>query len=208
VNKAELVQELASRFEGNKRQAQDALETVVDTITRAVAKGERVVITGFGAFEKVDRPARFARNPRTGEKVRVKKTAVPKFRPGADFRGYVSGSKKLPKLTASKTSATAKTAAKAPATKAPATKAPATKAPATKAPATKAPATKAPATKAAPAKTVATKAGTAQTAAKKAASPSRATTGTNAPAAAKKTSTAKAAPAARKAATKRATKKA
>jgi DNA-binding protein HU-beta len=118
VNKAELVQELASRFEGNKRQAQDALETVVDTITRAVAKGERVVITGFGAFEKVDRPARFARNPRTGEKVRVKKTAVPKFRPGADFRGYVSGSKKLPKLTAAKTAATAKTATKAAAIKA------------------------------------------------------------------------------------------
>jgi DNA-binding protein HU-beta len=108
VNKAELVQELASRFEGNKRQAQDALETVVDTITRAVAKGERVVITGFGAFEKVDRPARFARNPRTGEKVRVKKTAVPKFRPGADFKGYVSGSKKLPKLTTPKTTATTK----------------------------------------------------------------------------------------------------
>jgi DNA-binding protein HU-beta len=108
VNKAELVQELASRFEGNKRQAQDALETVVDTITRAVAKGERVVITGFGAFEKVDRPARFARNPRTGEKVRVKKTAVPKFRPGADFKGYVSGSKKLPKLTTPKTAATTK----------------------------------------------------------------------------------------------------
>jgi DNA-binding protein HU-beta len=115
VNKAELVQELASKFEGNKRQAQDALEHVVETITRAVAKGERVVITGFGAFEKVDRPARFARNPRTGEKVRVKKTAVPKFRPGADFKGYVSGSKKLPRVPATKT-ATAKTATKSTAT--------------------------------------------------------------------------------------------
>jgi len=122
VNKAELVQELASRFEGNRRQAQEALENVVDAITRAVAKGDRVVITGFGAFEKVDRPARFARNPRTGEKVRVKKTAVPKFRPGADFKGYVSGSKKLPKLTVPKTSATAKTATKSTATKSPAAK--------------------------------------------------------------------------------------
>lgn len=107
MNKAELVQELASRFEGNKRQAQDALEHVVDAITRAVAKGDRVVITGFGAFEKVDRPARTARNPRTGEKVRVKKTAVPKFRPGADFKGYVSGSKKLPRVTAPKATAKA-----------------------------------------------------------------------------------------------------
>jgi DNA-binding protein HU-beta len=114
VNKAELVQELASKFEGNKRQAQDALEGVVDAITRAVAKGERVVITGFGAFEKVDRPARLARNPRTGEKVRVKKTAVPKFRPGADFKGYVSGAKKLPRVTAAKS--TAKTASKSTAT--------------------------------------------------------------------------------------------
>jgi len=115
VNKAELVQELASRFEGNKRQAQEALEGVVDAITRAVAKGERVVITGFGAFEKVDRPARVARNPRTGEKVRVKKTAVPKFRAGADFKGYVSGSKKLPKLAGSKATA-AKTTTKSTAT--------------------------------------------------------------------------------------------
>lgn len=115
MNKAELVQELASKFDGNKRQAQEALETVVDAITRAVAKGDRVVITGFGAFEKVDRPARFARNPRTGEKVRVKKTAVPKFRPGADFKGYVSGSKKLPRVTAAKSS-TAKTATKSTAT--------------------------------------------------------------------------------------------
>jgi DNA-binding protein HU-beta len=109
VNKAELVQELTGRFDGNKRQAQEALDHVLEAITRSVAKGERVVITGFGAFERVDRPARSARNPRTGERVKVKKTSVPRFKAGAEFKSYVSGAKKLPKAAAAPAK-TAKTA--------------------------------------------------------------------------------------------------
>lgn len=101
MNKAQLIQELASRFDGNRKQAQAALDHVLDTITRQIVKGERVVITGFGAFEKVDRPARTARNPRTGERVKVKKTSVPKFKPGAELKSYVNGSKKLAKVAAS-----------------------------------------------------------------------------------------------------------
>lgn len=107
MNKAQLVEELTARFEGNKRAASHALESVVDTITRAVAKGEKVAITGFGSFERVERAARFARNPRTGERVRVKKTAVPRFKPGAELKAVVSGAKKLPRVAA----ATAKSVA-------------------------------------------------------------------------------------------------
>ncbi|MQA05189.1 MAG: HU family DNA-binding protein [Streptosporangiales bacterium] len=107
MNKAQLVEKLTVHFDGNKRQAGQALESVLDTITLAVAKGEKVSITGFGVFEKVVRGARTARNPRTGEKVRVKKTSAPKFRPGADFKAYVSGAKKPAKKAAASTKKTA-----------------------------------------------------------------------------------------------------
>jgi DNA-binding protein HU-beta len=107
VNKAQLIEELSSRFDGNKREAQRALEHVLDVITRSVAKGEKVAITGFGVFEKVERAARTARNPQTGEPVKLKRTQIPKFRPGAELKAVVSGAKKLPRVAAS----TAKSAA-------------------------------------------------------------------------------------------------
>src|SRR3954451_20199432 len=100
VNKSQLIEALAGHFEGNKKAAGHALESILDTVTREVAKGEKVAITGFGAFEKVVRPSRMVRNPRTGERKRAKKTAVPKFKAGADLKAIVSGAKKLPKLTA------------------------------------------------------------------------------------------------------------
>ncbi|QMU72370.1 HU family DNA-binding protein [Streptacidiphilus sp. P02-A3a] len=96
MNKAQLVEAVAEQL-GGRRAAAEAVDAVLDTIVRAVTAGERVSVTGFGTFEKVDRSARFARNPQTGERVKVKKTAVPRFRPGQGFKDLVSGSKKLPK---------------------------------------------------------------------------------------------------------------
>lgn len=188
MNKAELIDVLTTKLNTDRRQATAAVENVVDTIVRAVHKGDSVTITGFGVFEQRRRAARVARNPRTGETVKVKPTSVPAFRPGAQFKAVVSGAQRLPsegpavkrgvvaggaakKTAAKKAPAKKATAAKkaAPAKKAAAKKAPARKA-ATKAPAkktaTKAPvrkaATKAPAKKAAvkkaPAKKAATKA--------------------------------------------------
>ena len=189
MNKTELIDALAARYEGNRKQAAHALESVLDTITREVAKGEKVAITGFGSFEKAVRNARWVRNPQTGERIKSKKKSVPKFSAGKELKDVISGAKKLPKLTAAtmpkppagvraaaaavtgaatKKSAPARTAAakKAPATTAkkaaPAKKAPAKKA----APATKTAAKKAPATtakKAAPAKKTATKSTSAAT---------------------------------------------
>jgi len=98
VNKTQLIEALSAHFDGNRRAAQHALESVVDTVTREVAKGNKVAITGFGAFERVTRPARMVRNPRTGERTRAKKTNVPKFRAGSDLKAVVSGAKKLPKV--------------------------------------------------------------------------------------------------------------
>jgi DNA-binding protein HU-beta len=96
VNKAQLVEAIADKL-GGRQQAAEAVDAVLDAIVRATVAGDRVSVTGFGSFEKVDRPARYARNPQTGERVRVKKTSVPRFRAGQGFKDLVSGSKKLPR---------------------------------------------------------------------------------------------------------------
>ena len=158
-NKAQFVEALAERLDGDKKRAAAALDAVIDTVYAAVAKGERVALTGFGVFEKRERAARTARNPATGATVKVKKTHVPAFRAGAEFKAIASGARKVAgpaKKAASAAKAPAKKAAavvrKAPAkvaTKAAPAKAAAKKAaPAKKAPAKKAPAKKAPAKRA------------------------------------------------------------
>jgi DNA-binding protein HU-beta len=96
MNKAQLVEAIADKM-GGRQQAADAVDHVLDAMVRAVVAGDRVSITGFGSFEKVDRPARYARNPQTGERVWVKKTSVPRFRAGQGFKDLVSGAKELPK---------------------------------------------------------------------------------------------------------------
>ena len=96
MNKAQLVEAIADKL-GGRQPAADAVDAVLDAIVRAVVGGDRVSVTGFGSFEKVERPARYARNPQTGERVRVKKTSVPRFRAGQGFKDLVSGAKKLPR---------------------------------------------------------------------------------------------------------------
>jgi DNA-binding protein HU-beta len=151
MNKAELIDVLTDKLGTDRRQATAAVENVVDTIVRAVHKGDSVTITGFGVFEQRRRAARVARNPRTGETVKVKPTSVPAFRPGAQFKAVVSGAQRLPaEGPAVKRGATAAPARKAAVKKA--VKKAATKAPAKKAPAKKAPAAKKAAVKKAPAK--------------------------------------------------------
>jgi DNA-binding protein HU-beta len=104
VNKTELIETLSGRL-GDRKAATAALEAVLAEIQNAVTKGDKVSITGFGVFEKRVRAARTARNPRTGESVKVKKTSVPAFRPGTSFKELVAAGK-LPK--AAKTAAPAK----------------------------------------------------------------------------------------------------
>jgi len=179
VNKAELIDALAARL-GDKKSAASALDAVLAEIQTAVTKGDKVAITGFGVFEKRVRAARTARNPRTGESVKVKKTSVPAFRPGASFKEQVA-SGKVPRPAAKKTTATA----------------------AKKTTAAKATTAKATATKAAPAKTTAARSTATKTATKTAATkaPAKKTTAKATRAAAvtpaRKTTTAKATPAAK-----------
>ena len=191
MNKAELIDALTTKLGTDRRQATAAVENIVDTIVRAVHKGESVTITGFGVFEQRRRAARVARNPRTGETVKVKPTSVPAFRPGAQFKAVVSGAQRLP----ADGPAVKRGVAAAPAKRTAAKKAPAKKAAVKKAaPAKKAPAAK----KAAPAKKAVVK--KAAPAAKKAAPAKKAPAAKKAAPAAKKAAPAKKAPAAKKAA--------
>ena len=210
MNKAELIDVLTEKLGTDRRTATAAVEHVVDTIVRAVHKGQSVTITGFGVFEQRKRAARVARNPRTGETVKVKPTSVPAFRPGAQFKAVIAGKQKLAatgpavkrgvnapvaakKSTAKKTTAK-KTTAKKTATKAPA-KTTARKT-ATKAPA-KSTAAKKAATKTAARKTVTKKATAKAAKATKATATKKATAKktTAAKATAKKSAAAKRAPA-------------
>jgi DNA-binding protein HU-beta len=186
VNKSELIDALAARYEGNRKQAAHALESVLDTITREVAKGEKVAITGFGSFEKAVRNARWVRNPQTGERIKSKKKSVPKFSAGKELKDVISGAKKLPKLTAATmpkppgVRVVAGVVAGATAKKAPAR---------TTTTASKSTASKTAAKKSAPAKKTATKAAPAKKTAAKKSAPAK-TTASKTPAA-KKTAPAK-----------------
>lgn len=96
MNKAELIDALTEKTGADRKSATDAVENIVDIIVRAVHRGESVTITGFGVFEQRRRAARVARNPRTGETVKVKPTSVPAFRPGAQFKQIIAGGLRIP----------------------------------------------------------------------------------------------------------------
>ncbi|MDO8575180.1 MAG: HU family DNA-binding protein [bacterium] len=80
MNKASIVDAVQQILGGTKVQAEQVVETVFNTIINALKKGEEVSIAGFGIYSVKDRAARDARNPRTGETVKVPATKVPKFR--------------------------------------------------------------------------------------------------------------------------------
>ncbi|WP_205325292.1 HU family DNA-binding protein [Glycomyces sp. YM15] len=116
MNKAEFVERIAART-GDRAAAKEVVDVAIDEIQRAVVKGEKVSFAGFGVFEKRQRAARMARNPRTGEAVKVKKTVVPAFRPGTGFKELVTGKRKAVKSTTAKKATPAKKAAAKKATK-------------------------------------------------------------------------------------------
>ncbi|HZC72196.1 MAG TPA: HU family DNA-binding protein [Jatrophihabitans sp.] len=92
-NKAQLVEMLAERLDGDRKRAAAALDAVIDSVYAAIARGEKVAISGFGVFERRERAARTARNPATGAQVEVAASRVPAFRPGAEFKAIASGAR-------------------------------------------------------------------------------------------------------------------
>jgi DNA-binding protein HU-beta len=93
MNKRDLIDAISGRL-GDRKSATEAVNAVLDTIQTTVAQGDKVAITGFGVFEKSERPARTARNPATGATIQVPESSVPRFRPGADFKALVNGEKR------------------------------------------------------------------------------------------------------------------
>lgn len=86
MKKDELVQAVADASGLNKAEADRAISAVVDTVTGAVASGQRVQIPGLGTFEARARSAREGRNPQTGETMQIAATTVPGFKPATAFK--------------------------------------------------------------------------------------------------------------------------
>ena len=128
MNRKELVDSIQKHTAVARADVDRVLGSLIQHTQVAVKKGERVALVGFGTFEQAARKARTARNPRSGEPVKVKATKVPRFRAGQGFKDVVAGKAPAPKLTAAKAPAKAASSARASTTRATASKATATKA--------------------------------------------------------------------------------
>lgn len=89
MNKNALVEMIHSKIGGTKVQAEEVMESLLDSIISTLKSGGEVSIAGLGIFSVKDRPARMARNPKTGEAVHVAATRVPKFRPAKGLKDAV-----------------------------------------------------------------------------------------------------------------------
>lgn len=90
MNKAELIGAMEKNSDLNKKQAADALEAFVKSVTGALAKGDRISLVGFGSWSVDERNARTGRNPRTGEEIQIAAKKVVKFKPGASLSDAVN----------------------------------------------------------------------------------------------------------------------
>lgn len=90
MNKTELIAEIAGKSGLSKKDAEKALTAVVDTITEAIVKGDKVQLVGFGSFESKSREARMGRNPKTKEAIEIPATRVPVFKAGKALKDVVA----------------------------------------------------------------------------------------------------------------------
>ena len=110
MNRKELVDAIQKHTLVSRTDVDKVLGSLIQHTQVAVKKGDRVSLVGFGTFERQDRKARTARNPRSGAPVKVKATKVPRFRAGQGFKDVVAGKATAPKLTPVKSTAKASTA--------------------------------------------------------------------------------------------------
>ncbi|MDB5231698.1 MAG: transcriptional regulator subunit alpha [Chitinophagaceae bacterium] len=87
MNKAELVAQLADDASITKSQANAAVDSFVDTVTKVLKKGDKVTLVGFGTFSVSKRAARSGRNPQTGEVIKIKAKKVARFKAGKELSG-------------------------------------------------------------------------------------------------------------------------
>ncbi len=93
MNKSELIAEVAEKAELTKKDAEAAVKAVVDSITEALIRGDKVQLVGFGTFEVRERAARFGRDPRTGESMEIAASKAPAFKAGQGLKDAVNGKK-------------------------------------------------------------------------------------------------------------------
>ncbi len=89
MNKTELVAAVAAKAELSKKDAEAAVKAVVDSISEALADGDKVALVGFGTFDVKTRAARTGKNPRTGEKIEIPEAKVPSFKAGSALKDAV-----------------------------------------------------------------------------------------------------------------------
>ena len=89
MNKGDLINEVA-KVVSTKKEAQEAVDCVLSSITSAMKTGDTVTLVGFGTFKVVERKARKGRNPQTGEEIDIKAAKAPKFTPGKALKDAVN----------------------------------------------------------------------------------------------------------------------
>jgi nucleoid DNA-binding protein len=90
MNKADLIEKVAKDVEVSKRQAECAIDTLVDGITAELKKGGTATLVGFGSFKVAARKARTGRNPQTGAPIKIAAKKVARFTPGAALKKAVN----------------------------------------------------------------------------------------------------------------------
>jgi len=89
MNKMELVSAVATKAELTQKDAEKAVNALLETIYNTLAKKEKIQLIGFGTFEVRDRAARTGRNPQTGEEMTIPASKVPAFKPGKELKQAV-----------------------------------------------------------------------------------------------------------------------
>ena len=90
MNKAELITAISEQAGLTKKDAEKALDTFTDTVSKALAAGDKVQLVGFGTFETTKRAAREGRNPQTGKTVKIAASVAPKFKAGKALKDIVN----------------------------------------------------------------------------------------------------------------------
>lgn len=91
MNKSELIVALAQKADLSKKDAEKALAAFVDVVTESLRAGDKVQLVGFGTFESKERPARTARNPRTGEEIEIAASKTASFKVGKALKDAING---------------------------------------------------------------------------------------------------------------------
>ena len=102
LTKTDLIAAVAAHTGSTSKDVATVLAGLEDVVVANVAKGEKVVVTGFLTFDRAERSARVGRNPQTGEAIKIKASKNPKVSAGASFKKVVNGQAAAPKLVKAK----------------------------------------------------------------------------------------------------------